>query len=299
MKARRTKSAEASLAPSLVSIIDWTLAPAEGRPVSVVLPGPQGRKEMVAHYSGGEWIKTQQGISLDTIAAADWLEIGVAASFLNRAARFVMPPESKQRTAPWFPHLAGVWEVLWALVAVEEFVIEEPLRSMVDQSFYLLHDMFKALWEARFLARENADLGVAEDFVQTLLRWLANATLTQKDVETLSSIGIRRSVTTDVERLDLICFLFTLAQQNALLSRAVLLFDDLESALGPEKKVLLKGLFELLETLRRWMRIGECPVGILIGFTGTRADLNILRKRSPKLAAEVESGVACARRALS
>ncbi len=90
---------------------------------------------------------------------------------------------------PWFyltsrlsSFRSGTWNLLWELLDVSEFVVEEPLRGLVDQGF-LFTEFFQALWEARFLLQESAPN--VEKLVEALIRWMTWAELSSEDRELL------------------------------------------------------------------------------------------------------------------
>jgi hypothetical protein len=274
------------------------------RPVALVVPGAThfDRQAVVKQYVTGEWRRFQSGIHIDAdpSLSSDWLTVGVLKNFTNRIISMEMPPVNKNLMAGWYQtHVPQAWNLLWNLIAVDEFCVEDPLRGLVDKPFYLVHDVHRALWEARFLARENNTLQAAEGFVLHFTRWLVGDPLDAEGEKVLSALGINRHVVSPVERLDVLCFLLCLACQNGLLERAVFFFDDLEHALQPNRRSQLRQLWDLLECSRRWVRIGGCPLGVLIGFTGSRADMQLLTKLHPKLSVDITAGLNRTRRALS
>jgi hypothetical protein len=298
---KRRQSAEVELSPSVLALSSWTVSEDPDRLLTLVVPGPThfNRQEVLRQYRDGEWRRFHSGIVIDDSKSTDWLEGNVASSFLTRVRMLRMPPVSKDIMAKWYPRTSGAWELIWNLIAVEEFIVEEPLRQLIDKPFYLVHDVHRALWEARFLAREHLDLGPVQSFMLYFDRWLMGEPLGDEGRKALASLGIKRLITKDSERLDVACFLLSLACQNGLLERSVFLFDDLEHALQPNKRSMLRQLHDLLESGRRWARLGSNPLGILIGFTGSKADLQLLTKYNAALAEEVGAGLSWARRSLS
>jgi hypothetical protein len=190
----------------------------------------------------------------------------------------------------WFPPEKGVWEMLWAVVAAEDFVTLEPLRSLVDNDAFPAHYFYKLLWEARFLAKENVNLKPAQALVQLITRWLMAEKLNEEDVARLRTLGVSQLVQTDSQRFDLLCMLVTLAEQGGFLKRVVLGFDGLETML--EEPALLRGVNRFIESIERWIKVGGSPIGVLIGFDATPANMDRLRANHPRLAAHVQKGLA-------
>lgn len=249
---------------------------------------------IVAEFERGEWRRTEPGILFEVHGASRWLEEGVLPNVTGRLGRLSLGPEARELTKPWFPPLPGSWELFWGLVAVEEFVIEEPLRGMVDQSFYLAHDVYRALWEARFLAKEYGQVGQkgpAPAIAASIVRWFTGSDLDEEDREVLTSIGIKRNVSSEQERLDVLCFLLTLGVQNGLLSRLVLFFDSLEEALTPARRGLLRQLHAFIAGITRWNRIGPPAIGVMIGLSPTRTNMSALRRFHTKFHDEIEAGL--------
>lgn len=300
---KRRSSAEVELSPSVMALTTWTVEDDPERPLSIVLPGPShfNRQEVLKQYRDGTWRRFHSGIVIDAMPpkSVEWLEGDIATNFLTRIRQLQMPPVSKEIMASWYPRATGIWELLWNLIAVEEFVVEEPLRQLIDKPFYLVHDVHRAIWEARFLAREHATLDATEGLMVIIDRWLMGEPLGDDGRRVLSTLGIKRLITKDAERLDVACFLLSLACQNGLLERSIFLFDDLEHALQPNRRSMLRQLRDLLDTGRRWARLGSNPLGVVLGFTGTQTDLQLLTKFNPTLGAEVREGLVRARKTLS
>jgi hypothetical protein len=298
---RRRQSSEVVLSPSALAITAWTVSDDPDRPLALVVPGAThfDRQEVLKPYLKGEWQRFHSGIVIDAGGSktTEWLAGNVSSSFLSRVRALRMPDVPKGTMLNGYPR-AGAWEILWSLVGVEEFLIDDSLRQLVDKPFYLVHDVHRVLWEARFLARERDPRHPVDDLMVHFVRWITGEPLDDAGRKALSGLGIKRLIS-DTERVDVMCFLLSLACHNGLLERAVFLFDDLENALQPSKRSVLRQLRSLLECGRRWARIGGNPLGILIGFTGSRTDLQLLGKYNSALASDVNEGLQWARRTLS
>lgn len=285
---RARRAVQAPVLSTVAPLISWAVADEATRPALCVVPGeaPQ-RTSLLQQFTLGEWRRFQEGYLVDHPQEATWLSLGVVHDLTRRVERLALPKEVRDRFQgyPAFPQ--GSWEVLWALVWNDDFIVEEPLRGVVDQSFYLMHDVYRAIWEARFFARENGTLKPLSAFMQTLTRWMTGETLSKADLELLGRLNITRHIATELERLDVLCFVLTLAAQNDVLCRTVFVFDQLENALTPEHKVALRQLHTLFLVVSRWVHLGLCPAGVLLGFRGLPSDFTKLKKLHPKLAGEV------------
>lgn len=293
-------SSEVALSPTIVAITSWTVSDDDDRPLALVVPGASrfDRQQVLRPYVEGEWRRFQSGIVIDTSKPTGWLEGQVATDFLARIQRMPMPELPKEVMARWYKP-EPFWGLLWALTAVEEFVVNEAFRQILDKPFYLVHDVHKALWEARFLSREHDRLGPVEAFMTHFTRWISGEPLGDAGQRALADLGIRRLVTSASERLDVLNFLLSLACQNGLLERAIFLFDDLEQALQPNKRAVLRQFRDLLQCGHRWAQLGGSPLGILIGFTGSRSDFQLLEQLHAPLAADVREGLRWAHQSLS
>jgi hypothetical protein len=295
------ESGEVMLAPSVLSIIDWTVTEEEQRPLAIVLPGANhlDRRTVLRQYTEGAWRRFHPGVVIDAedVKSTAWLEGNVADNLLHRLAILAMPPLDKEMFAPWYPH-ESAWELLWNLVGIKDIIINEHLREMVDQSFYLVHDVHRALWEARFIDRES-NMGAVEDFMLHFTHWIMGEPLGEAGQKALAAIGIKRLVSSNAEKLDVFFFLLALGSHNGLLDRAIFTFDDLEHALQPNKRGALRQLKDVLDAGRRWAKFGGTPFGTIFGFTGSSRDLELMSKFHTKLAAEVSTGLEWARKSVS
>lgn len=206
-----------------------------------------------------------------------WVEQGIVTSLTQRmsqvrAAGSVIPHE---------------WDVLWNLLTLENLLVEDPLRMLVDQG-HLITSAFKALWEARFRLEEGQEV---KTFVVALSRWMTGAPLDGTQRQLLGALGIERELETVFERLDMLFFLVTLAKQNDLVHELVFAFDGLDRVVvqSPTKrKVRLKELFDFCVSAERWSRLGA-PVGFLLGYSKEHHPLDVIGETHPKLATKLRS----------
>lgn len=185
----------------------------------------------------------------------------------------------------WLPPEKGVWEILWGLVGTKEFVIEEPLRTIVDRGEYLAHDFYRLLWEARFLAEESLNLGKAQDLLRGLTGWAF-----ESPGNSLERFGVKSAVQWSSQSYDLVCMVLALAAQNRLISHYVFTFESLDELMGNE--AALKDFERFLSSVEHWVRLGSCPIGVLIGFEATDDDMDRLTEKSPEIARRVEQSLA-------
>jgi len=253
-----------------------------GNSASLVVPGMlQERQE--AFRSLGNW--NEPDVIVDTRLVDQWTRQSIMPHITERLSTLSVPSTSRQRACWTAPPSEDVWELLWALVAAEDFLIEDPLRAMVDQKFYLVHDVYRLIWEIRFVSCETDDPKAPKKLMGTFLRWLSGSLL-EEDRQVLMSLGIHRPIQ-EQERADVVLFLTTLAAQNAIVSRIVLGFEGLNDILMPKQRPKLKQLQGFLRALDRWGGMG-CPVRAIIGFDFD--DIPRLRKLNPKLADQIQAG---------
>ena len=294
---RRVEEATHAM-PPVEPVIKWTLRfHDEGkRPGMLVVPGATAHDRLGFYrkYLSDEWASFRPETVEDVIGdpARDWVDQTILTNFCGRLAMAKLPAEAKRDLPDWFPPPVWAWEFIWALAACPTFKTEEPLRGLVDQSHYLFHEVYRVLWELRFRLRENKAHEPTIEFFTAVVRWLTSSHLSTADLAMLEAAGVTRRVTSERERLDVLFFLITLAEHNALLNRYVVCFDGLERALRPEKRPLLRELSTFLVTLDRWIRLAQTPVGVLIGMDTSSRQMSSLRKLNAKLADEVEAGLA-------
>jgi hypothetical protein len=287
-RSRRSKASEVPVLATIAPLVTWAVAEEKSRSACRVVPGLEGtRQYLFQQFALGEWRRFQRGYVVDLPSEGFQIDKGFLSYVTSRIERLAIPSEAVELLRDEASLPKGSWEVLWALVLSEDFIVEDPLREIVDQSFYLMHDLYRALWEARFLVRESSDLKPAAEFLGTVIRWMTGVALTANDLRVLERVKINRLVETDLERFDVLCFLLTLAGQNDLIYRTLLIFDRLEDVLG--NKVVLRQLHLFLLSIERWTHIGLCPLGVVLGFRGLPVDFTTLHKAHPKLAKEVEA----------
>lgn len=248
-----------------------------GRPAALVVPGLHQERQ-AAFRSLGSWREPDVIVDTSCFRMDQWTREPVVPHVTDRLSALSVPSQE-------FPRSEDVWELLWALVAVEDFLIDEPLRSMVDQKFYLVHDVYRLIWEIRFVSHETSDLKPAKQLMGTFLRWL-EGTLLPEDRQRLMALGIQRAIQ-EQERADVLLFLTTLAAQNVIVSRIVLGFEGLNDILMPKERPKLKQFHGFLRALSRWGQMG-CPVRAVIGFD--LEDIPRLRRLHPKLADDIQAG---------
>jgi len=263
-----------------------------------VIPGPsrEDRRFYFERYLSPKWEKFRVGSIEDVYGphTTQWLDVGVIEDATTRIRAMAIPADCRDVLPMWCPPQKNVWELLWGLVGVEEFVVEEPLSSLVDQEGSLLHDFYRLVWEARFLAKESVNLTAAQTFMESLLLWVTGGKLSEEQDRVLAALNVKSRVEAPSQQADLLCMVVTLAAQNSLTNRMVIAFDDLELALDhPKRQYLLRGLSQFIEAVDRWtLRAGGCPIGVLVGFADTQTNRARLKEHHPKLAARVEDGLA-------
>lgn len=247
---------------------------------TVLGESPQDRHEFYRRFQGGE-----VGVLSLTRNPRDWLERGPLLTLQEVVEQAWVPEGAKDFLPSWWPPPTATWGLLWALGASPDFIIEEPLRGMVDMRCSLAHDLYRAIWEIRFSIRERGDLLETARLVSAVGTWLLGRPLDGPDIALLEPVGIQRKVTSEQERIDTLLILLTMAAQNGLISRLFTVFDNVERA----DRAMLKELLLVLQGCNRWARVPGMPLGILLGWNGDGAGLG---KANAKLAALILRGVA-------
>jgi len=258
---------------SLPQLLAWAKTP---RDPFRVLPGDD-RKEALARL-------TEDRGAL-TFWANPWGRDPVATSLVHLLRDISIHPTRRMRPAFSIPlplprnNLTG-WDLLWGLVARKSFVIEEPLRGLIDRRFSRLSDMFRALTEVRFEISERKGGHLIEEAVTSIGRWVEGS---PKIDPFLQQVMIRRPLNEE-EKLGVLFFLLTLAKQNGLVEDTIFVLGDLENADRKEAG----DLHRVLSALERWGPIG-CPFRLLITWDGRSQ--NALRRLHPGLSKQVREGL--------
>lgn len=197
----------------------------------------------------------------------DWLQKGVLDDITGRVRAITGRP----------------WGLIWDLIDVEDFIVEEPLRGLIDQGFSFT-GLFKALWETRFLVQEGRK---PESLVLlgAVLRWLASQDLSPEQQAQLEKVHIDRELVSVQERLDMLLFLLALAYQNGLADRAIFVFDGLERVVRSspiKRKELIHQLTEATTALTRWSRLGSAT-GVVFGLDESGGAIDALSQYSDRL----------------
>jgi len=181
----------------------------------------------------------------------------------------------------------GPWNLLWELLDVKDFVVEEPLRGLVDQGF-LFTEFYQALWEVRFLLRESTPN--IEGITDALIRWMTLEELSTEDHQVLGRLRLSRPLQSDEERLDTMFFLLALARQNGIAKPTIVIYDELGKAVRQgqsTRRKILADLLKLISAAKRWNRLGSA-LGLVAGFEP--GVLTPLRRYNPKLGKEISGG---------
>jgi hypothetical protein len=258
-----------SVPPPANPLVDWhrTRSRESGR-VHILYGTPSFRRTLLNQY-----LEEHD----DLFIGEDWTSEGVIAA-MTRAFRGLRVKHDAQFRIP-LPD--DTWELLWGLICVDTFLLEEPYRSFVDDSYHLISDVFRIIMEGRFLARESKPKAVR--FLGTVVRWLTGQTLDETDRETLKRLKVARRVEMIPQRMEALCFLLVLAEQNELLPRFGFYLDGFEAVINNEDPMRLEELHALVTIVDRWAKLGLFPMSIILGWSGTTADQNTLRKNHPRL----------------
>lgn len=154
-----------------------------------------------------------------------------------------------------------VWRVLQDLVQVEAFFIDDPLKSIVDKGGRLT-DVFKAIWEIRFLSEEGL---IEEPFLRCLTDWVVTS---RAPGPLLHKVGIKRMLPRH-HRLEVFLFLTALSQQNNSFGKGVFILDGVEALVGLPSKTRMarfRELDRLVEVADEWSRLGA-PLGFILGYS--------------------------------
>ena len=263
---------------SLEAALDWTDLFDEGNrlPFFTLMGGVQDRVEFCAALN--------RELSTEVSQRTDWLVRGPLAALQEYVEWSQVDPLAMDLLPPWWPPTKGTWRLLWGLVALPDLMVEEPLRSMVDRGHSVFHWLFRGIWEARFILREQNDLTQVDALIEALGTWASGRVLEASDEVLLTPI-VQRRLGSEQERVSMLCFLLMLAAQNGLLSKSFLLLDRIERAESDQ----LKELFLVLQGCLPWAKMPGFPLGILVGWSG---DSTKLKRSNAKLADLLAKGVA-------
>lgn len=279
--------------PSVERFVGWMARFSDPRrPNMLVLPGsPEDRQRFLHRYQAPSLDVFRPDCIEDLLGAKshDWVLEGPLANITQRLKQANVVVPSSEDVPNLTPKKA--WRLIWGLIASDEFLVTDPLRSILDQEFHLVHRVYRLLWEARFIAREAKETpDRLFDFVESIIRWVTNEPLSEVDRDILGLFGIARPIEQASDRLNVLFLLVTLAEQNALINRAVFALNDLEYVLRPEGRALLRQLDTFLGIVDRWSGLG-CPIGIVLGFDASQRNMALLKRLNPKLHQRVELGL--------
>jgi hypothetical protein len=277
-----------TVGPSVDKAIPWLYTVGQTEASTLVVPGstPEAR---TGFYNALE-ARALPGVTIDRKQPREWLQVAPIDDWTARVGRLGIPDECLDMLpkAISFP-LYSEWTLLWALASLDDFIIEEPLRSMVDQKHYLLHEAARMLLEFRFLLREGPSYEVLLETLRTFVRWLTMCPLDEADIQFLTRVGVNRRVTSLSERIDLLIFFLTLASQNAIIHKTVFVFDALEAACSNKDRPKLRELHMMMRRVSRWSKSMETPIGFILGFDHLK--LPLLQRTHEKLCLDVTSGL--------
>jgi hypothetical protein len=264
--------------PPLDKVLYWAHAPYEDTQRSYVVFASQDLDLRLKVYR--EVKKVPSHASTHIVRLRDWIGDGLLKSFQDSIDRIVLTPEAQQLSrAEW----GDKWvqfnpNLLWGLIAANELSMDDTLQDMVDQSHYLVHEVYRALWELRFRAREEGPLSVAAD-LKLMVRWLNGSwqRLSDDDVDRLQ---VTRRVTSAQERFDVWLFLMSLAKQSGLLTRVLFFIGEAHRICRRKRRAKLRELYALMNIVSRWNKITDCPVALLVGFDG---DYQSIMESEPRL----------------
>jgi hypothetical protein len=268
------------LLPPLDKVLSWAHAPYEDTQRAYVVFSSPVLDHRLEVYR--EVKKLPVGASTHTIRFREWIGDGLLKSFQDGVGLIALTSEAQQLVhsedgIKWLQLHPG-YEWLWGLVVADELILDDTLQNMVDQPHYLVHEVYRALWELRFRAKEEGTPKVQEDFKQ-MVRWL-NGTRRRMDDEVLSRLQMTRWVTSTQERFDVWMFLLSLAKQSDLLTRVLFFAGEAHRVCQRKRRARLRELYTLMGIVARWNKITDCPAALMVGFDG---DYQSIIEAEPKL----------------
>lgn len=267
------------------------------RPPLVVISGSR-REVIYDRFQSEDQMFAEPGLvhDLGRTVTDEWIKDGLAKHITNRVRDIEIPPEFRAKqnfmfSLPTSDENARGWEILWGLVSVSFLTIEEPLARLIDQRLSLLSGVYRSIMEARFEALEFLS-NTHQVGVPAIGRWVEGDTLTSQEKAFLQRAGVKQEIS-ESARFEVLLFLLALARQNGVVGGVVLALDGLEQVTD---KARADELFRLIEITEKWTKLGA-PLGILLGWRGTKEDLKNLRKLHPRLAKKVAMADAWIRQA--
>lgn len=260
--------------PCLAQLQAWGKLPVEP---FVVVPG-EDRQAVVTSLTSH--------LETGVVVPCSWSREEMVTALVHATRDLVIAPPRRQRgffTLPVPMDMPTGWDLIWGIVLRRDFIIDEPLRGLIDKRFSRLSDMFRALTEARFMVTEGTQREKWANTERALVaigRWVEGS---PKLDPFLLEAGIRRSLNPE-DQVGVLLFLLTLANQNGLLPATIFVLSDLERVTRQDAG----DLHGILSALERWKPIG-CPLRLLVTWDGRNK--TALRRLNPKLYKQVREGL--------
>lgn len=248
--------------PPAATVQDWVLRLSERGDALLTMSGPNPTMRAEAF----RLCYTVPGLTVlgNTKYPQDWVTKGILTDLTQRVRGLTPTP----------------WGLVWDLLSVEDFVVEDPLKGLIDQGFRFT-GCFKALWEARFLHREKRPKETMQ-LLGALIRWMTAAELTPEHKTLLTNVGVKHMLN-ETECMDMLLFVLALAYQNGLTDRSVFVFDGIEQA---KKKDVLRKLADTVTVFERWTRLGSAA-GIVLGLNPENKAIDAITAMNPRLGKKI------------
>ncbi len=248
--------------PSSATVHDWVLRLSERGDALLAMSGPEASMRAEAFRLCFDI----PGLTVlgSTKSTQDWIFKGFLPDLTRRVRGLTPTP----------------WGILWDLLAVEDFVVEDPLKGLIDQGFRFT-GCFKAIWEARFLHQEGRSRETMQ-LLGALIRWMTATELTLDHKALLTNVGVRHSLS-ESECTDMLLFVLALAYQNGLTDRTVFVFDGVEQV---KKKESLRKLADAVTIFERWTRLGSAT-GIVLGLNPANKAVETITAMNPRLGKKI------------
>lgn len=252
--------------PSAATVQNWVLRLSERGDALLTMSGPETSMRAEAF----RLCFNVPGLTVlgNTKSTQDWILKGFLPDLTQRVRGLTPTP----------------WGLLWDLMAVEDFVVEDPLKGLIDQGFRFT-GCFKALWEARFLHREGRPKETMR-LLGALIRWMTAAELTMEHKALLTNVGVKHALG-EFECMDMLLFMLALAYQNGLTDRTVFVFDGVEQA---KKKENLRKLADAVTIFERWTRLGSAT-GIVLGLNTANKAVETITAMNPRLGKKIAASL--------